>query len=234
MGKDNIPDDYAVIDDNDTSSHQPFLEPEEYHLGDIITLESFFERIQRLSHSGVHPTSISINVNKQKRDLDTLILNKGFITVDSLIKNLNDSHRARSDKLCTDFCSSSDRRQHIRGDTPYIVFFTPTEIPEIRSQKQGIVAGSVDHCNTPQRLIFPCDPHYASKGISPDRIPTQTFAVLATPSITLDKNDNVVSVNWHVKSPDHIDLNNVSGKIMPILFPNQKPSPPIPTQSSQP
>ena len=41
--------------------------------------------------------------------------------------------------------------------------------------------------------------------------------MLAPPSITLDEADNIVSINWHVKSPTNIDLSNITPDILSSL-----------------
>jgi hypothetical protein len=131
--------------------------------------------------------------------------------------HLNDHNRESSNFLCQNFQKPSDRRRHIRDKTPYIVFFTPKQEPKTRENKKGIIEGSIPHCNTVQRLLFTCDPHNVKQSISPDRIPKSCFAVLATPSITLSENNEVLFMNWHVQSTLALDLSGISPDILKCL-----------------
>ena len=216
---DDTPDNFDVIDEGDILSPLPVtpIPPEKIHLYELTSIESFLKKLQQLMNEGKSLENFTITINNQKRDLSTLIVNQGILTTNNIAMSINNPIDDPTEKLCRCFEKSSDRRHHIRGETPYIVFFTPNQEIEVRENKRGIINGTVDGSSIPQRVIFPCDPHNVSQSISKDKIPTSTFAMLATPSITLDEADNIVSINWHVESPTSIDLSNITPDVLSSL-----------------
>ncbi len=126
---DKTPDNFEVIDEDDIQSPLSISDtsPQKIHLHDLTSIEVFLKKLQRLINEGKSLDNITVTLNRQKRSLDTLILDHGLVSSDALLTNLHDNHRERSPFLCRNFQETSDRRQHVRGKTPYVIFFTPKQ-----------------------------------------------------------------------------------------------------------
>ena len=123
-------DEFDVIDEGDIQSPLSVtpISPEKTHLYELTSIESFLKKLQQLMNEGKSLDNFTITVNNQKRDINTLIVNQGILTTDNIAMSINNPNDGPEKKLCQCFQKSSDRRHHIRGKTPYIVFSHPIKI----------------------------------------------------------------------------------------------------------
>ena len=177
-----------------------------------VDLENVIAKLNKIQTRQRHCDNVRFKIGGEYFPLPMIMVLDDKPAIDRLKKGLIARIQQDEPEHSPHLTVSADKSGAIMDRHPLLIIFSPNRST---MQSDAVNALSLEDKTGTQRLILPTDKNKLV-GISPRRVPSEPFAVIATPSIKLIQGTPGL-LNWHVRSDSHIDLSDKQADNIAIL-----------------